>query len=315
MATADPVATATAGAEHLALFNAEAFHALNLTADQRVRRLDHVADGPPGGLAGGRGRRTATFRSGHSAPFGGPDFVRDAETTRNVVDTLAAAVARLDAEGVERIRVKARPAFYSGCEASVQFALLNLGFAVERCELNFHIELDGIAAADDYVARLRSPARRALRHAAQEPFGFAEARDEGEWARAYGVLAANRRAKDRALALPLDYVRRARDAFPGRVRDVPADPRGPPCAAALLYRVAPGRELVVYWGDAGHDLPRSPMNVLALRLVEMVVPRERGRSTSASRASTASRTRASSSSSAACWPARACASTWSGRAA
>ncbi len=46
---------------------------------------------------------------------------------------------------------------------------------------------------------------------------------------------------------------------------------GRSCAAALLYRVAPGRELVVYWGDAGHDLPRSPMNVLALRLVELAL--------------------------------------------
>ncbi len=45
MPTADPVATATAAAEHLALFNAEAFHALNLRAGQRVRRIDHVADG------------------------------------------------------------------------------------------------------------------------------------------------------------------------------------------------------------------------------------------------------------------------------
>ena len=29
----------------------------------------------------------------------------------------------------------------------------------------------------------------------------------------------------------------------------------------------PARELVVYWGDAGHELPRSPMNVLAHALV------------------------------------------------
>jgi hypothetical protein len=43
------------------------------------------------------------------------------------------------------------------------------------------------------------------------------------------------------------------------------------CAAALLYRVLPGRELVQYWGDAHHDLPRSPMNLLAYRLVEQAI--------------------------------------------
>ncbi len=27
----------------------------------------------------------------------------------------------------------------------------------------------------------------------------------------------------------------------------------------------------MYWGDAGHALPRSPMNLLALRLVEIAL--------------------------------------------
>lgn len=269
MVTADP-AVVVAGDDHLAIFSTAGFNALNLAPGQRLRRVDHVADGRlVGSLVGVV--EGDEFRSGHSAPFGGPDFVRDAETARNVAEALAAAVARLEGEGIRSIRIKARPAFYSGSETSVQFALLNLGFAVERCELNFHIDLDGIAGVDDYVARLRSPARRALRHAADEPFAFAQARTEGDWARAYGVLAENRRAKGRRLALSLDYVRRVRDALPGRVRAFLMTHGGRPCAAALLYRVAPGRELVVYWGDAGHALPRSPMNLLALRLVEVAL--------------------------------------------
>ena len=270
MPTADAIARGAASEEHLALFSIEAFHDLNLTAGQRAVRLDHVADdrvvGSLVGVVDG-----STFRSGHSAPFGGPDFVRETETTRNVVDALASAVARLDVAGVERIEVRARPGFYSGSEPSVQFALLNLGFSVVRCELNFHVDLDGIADSDDYVARLRSPARRALRHALDEPFAFAEALDDVAWEQAYGVLADNRRAKGRSLALPLDYLRRARSAFPGRVRMFLMTHRGRPCAAALVYRVAPRRELVVYWGDARHELSRSPMNLLALRLVETVL--------------------------------------------
>jgi hypothetical protein len=142
---------------------------------------------------------------------------------------------------------------------------------VERCELNLHIDLEGVADADDYVSRLRSPARRALRHAADEPFAFAQARTEADWARAYALLAENRRAKGRRLALSLDYVRRVRDALPGRVRAFLLSHGGWPCAAALLYQLAPGRELVVYWGDAGHALPRSPMNLLSLRLVEVAL--------------------------------------------
>ncbi len=54
---------------------------------------------------------------------------------------------------------------------------------------------------------------------------MAQARTEAEWARAYGILAENRRGKGRRLALSLDYVRRVRDALPGRVRAFLHDPR------------------------------------------------------------------------------------------
>ena len=264
---AEAAVLAVSSVDHLALFNAEAFHALNLRPGQSVRRIDHLAGGRlVGSLVGVV--EGDTFRSGHSAPFGGPDFVREAETAANVAATLAHAVEVLDAERVGTIRVKLRPDFYSGSETAVQFALLNLGFQVEACELNFHIDLAPLAGVADYTAGLRSPARRALRHTLGEPFALVDAVDDAGWARAYRVLALNRAAKGRALALDLDYVLRARDAFPGRVRMSALEHGGRPCAAALTYRVAPGRELVVDWGDADHDLTRSPMNVLALRLVE-----------------------------------------------
>ena len=98
MATVDPAAPALAGDAHLSLFTTEAFNALNLAPGQRLRRLDHVADGRlVGSLVGVV--EGDEFHSGHSAPFGGPDFVRDAETARLVGETLAAAVARLEGEG------------------------------------------------------------------------------------------------------------------------------------------------------------------------------------------------------------------------
>ncbi|HTI34463.1 MAG TPA: GNAT family N-acetyltransferase [Miltoncostaea sp.] len=260
------VAAPAATADHLLLFNRDAFHALNLRPGQRVVRIDHHDGGRlVGSLVGVRDGDVVSC--GHSAPFGGPDLVRDAETAANVCALLARAVGELDADGVRTVRVKARPAFYSGSETTVQFALLNLGFRVEACDLSFHIDLDPLAGIDDYVAMLRSPARRALRHGLAEPFALREAADEGDWAMGYGLLAANRAAKGRTLALDAGYVRAVRDAFPGRIRMAILEHAGVPCAAALTYRVMPARELVVYWGDAGHELPRSPMNVLAHALV------------------------------------------------
>lgn len=260
------ITTAAPASDHLALFCDDAFHALNLRAGQEVRRIDHHADGRlVGSLVGVRDG--GVFCSGHSAPWGGPDLLRDGEGPGEVADLLSAAVAALDEDGVDLIRVRARPAFYSPAQAAAQAALLNMGFRVEACEINHHLDLTEFADADDYVAALRSPARRALRHCAGEPFSFARADDEHGWAAGYAVLAENRMAKGRRLSLSLDYMRAARDAFPGRIRMYVLSHDGSPCAAALVYRVLPRRDLVVAWGDSGHELPRSPMNLLAHQVV------------------------------------------------
>ncbi len=81
MATIDPAAAVLAGDGHLTAFNSEAFNALNLAPGQRLRRVDHVSDGRlVGSLVGVV--EGDEFRSGHSAPFGGPDFVRDADRSQ-----------------------------------------------------------------------------------------------------------------------------------------------------------------------------------------------------------------------------------------
>lgn len=253
----------------VSLFNDPRFHALNAGPGERSLTVTHEQDGRVvGELAGVTDG--STFTSGHSAPFGGPDFARDRETAAAVQATLAHAVSELEGGGVRTVRIRAKPPCSTPTEPLVTFALLNAGFAVERCDLNHHVDLRGLGSTDDYLATLKSPARRALRHLQEGPFAFAEAEaeDEAAWERGYGILEENRRAKGFRLSLGLDYVRRARDAFPGRIRLFELFHAGAACAAALLYRVHPGHELVVSWGDARHELERSPMNLLALRVVE-----------------------------------------------
>jgi hypothetical protein len=150
----------------------------------------------------------------------------------------------------------------------VQFALLNLGFRMEVADLSYAIDLRRFATIDDYVAALRSPARRALGHAAREPFAFGET---DAWEAPYAVLDHNRRNRGRRLALSLDYLQRARAALPGRVRVFELRHDGALCAAALVFVVQPQRWYVQAWGDALHDLPRSPMNPLVARLVEQAL--------------------------------------------
>jgi hypothetical protein len=163
--------------------------------------------------------------------------------------------------------VRLRPTSWGAAEPSVLFALLQGGFAVTGSALSFAIDLDGGAAG--YTARLRSPARRALGHAAEVPLTFHDVTgDEEGWAAAYAILRDNRLAKGRPVHLSLAYTRALRDAFPGAVRMDLVRHDGVPVAAALRYRVLPDIDVVQYWGDHGHALARSPMNALVLHLVE-----------------------------------------------
>lgn len=270
MATA-PTTTAAPPAEWVTLFNREAFHALNLRAGQRALSLA-VAD-PEGRTIGALGGVLdgASFTGGHSAPFGGFDVARDKETPVNVALLVDGALARVRAAGARRVTLRMPPAALGASEGTLQFTLLNRGFTVVRCELNQHIDLTGLADVDAYLAALKSPARRALRKLlAAGELTARTAESAADWDAGHGLLAANRAAKGRRFALTRDYAEAARHALPGALRLLLLeDAAGRAVAAALVYRVRPGRDAVVAWGDApGHGLERSPMNLLAFRVVE-----------------------------------------------
>jgi Acetyltransferase (GNAT) domain len=252
----------------MTLFNEDRFHALNLHDGQRVVRAE-VRDeegrvvGALGGVLDGD-----VLTCGFSAPFGGLDLARERETPANVALVVDEAMPRLYAEGARSLRVKLPPACYGESEPLVQFTLLNRGFRVERCELNQHVDLSALDGPEDYVQRLRSPARRALAKLLAEDFAVSPAETAAEWDRAYATLAANRAGRGRALSLSRAYVESARTALGESVRMYELSRGEQAIAAALVYRVRPQCDLVVAWGDGEHGLERSPMNLLAYRVVE-----------------------------------------------
>lgn len=208
------------------------------------------------------------FASGVSAPFAGIDLARERPAPEQAGELVDALLDRLRADGVAHATIRLAPACQAPRAAElVQFALLNRGFRVADADLNSHLDLRAIATADEYAAALRSPARRALKHAADEPFTVGHATDVAGWDAAWALLEANRAGRGRALSLDRAYVERLRTTFPGEVRMLELRHDGTLVAAAFSLRVRPGVELISSWGDA-HDLPRSPMNRLALAVVE-----------------------------------------------
>jgi Acetyltransferase (GNAT) domain len=253
--------------DHLSLFNLPEFHALTLKEGQQRLQLDYVADdrliGSLVGVVTGD-----EFASGFSAPFGGVDLVRESESLPRIIDLVEDACVRLGDRGLRTVRVHAPPPIYSRAETHVQFALLSHGFAVEATELNQHLDLTGLESIETYVERLGRRGRRDLRLSWSQGLVHREDVESGQRAEAYEILKANREAKGRPMRLSFGYLEGLRTALPGRIRWFSLLTGGRTCAAAVTYLVRPSEWLLVYWGDSGHHLADSPMNLLAFKLVE-----------------------------------------------
>jgi hypothetical protein len=244
------------------LFCDPRFHDLNDVPGAARWRHEHRRDGRLVGVLDGV-VTDGVLLSGHSAPFGGPDLVREDPTVDEVGDLVDGALAAARTAGVRTMRVRARPPVYSAAEPLLEYVLLHRGFAVDHCDLNQHVDLAPLHAGADPFSLVRKNKRALLRAAVAAPHELVQVTGGEALTTLHEILAANRAAHGRPQGLPRDYLERARQAFPDRVRLLLLRVDARPVAAAVVYRVLDDVDLLVAWGDAGHELRHSPMDLLA----------------------------------------------------
>jgi len=251
---------------HITLFNDERFQRCNLLPGQRPFRYDHAIGsrliGTFSGVIDG-----ATLDCGHSAPFGGIDFLRRGESAGAILDLLRAAMARAKAEGVKEIYVRARPGYYGPNETAVEFAMLSLGASIDACELSFGIETCQYRSLEEYEAALKSSARKTLRHGMRAGMIFGPAGDAAEWAACYELLDETRRRHGASLRISFEYVLHLREVFGSRIAMYRLTRGGELAGAALVYRIARDWDYVVAWGDDLRHRPYRVVNLIAAHLV------------------------------------------------
>ena len=256
----------TAVESHLCLFNTEAYHGLYLQPPQSYVRIDYHDAGRLVGTCAGV-LDDEVFVCGHRAPFGGIDISGDYQTPVKLSGLVSHVMAEACARGARKVRICCRPHYAHPVESTIQFALLAQGFRIERAELSQGIELSALHTLEEYGEQLRSPGRRALRHSVSLSLQTTYADSDGEWAEGYRVLEENRAQQGLTLKYSLAYLHRLRVLFPGQVRMLLLRHENHAVAAALTYRVLPGLHYIAAWGDAGHQLPYSPMNFMAHQVV------------------------------------------------
>src|SRR5712692_2075173 len=161
---------------YILLFNDKRYQRCNLGVGQRLFRYDHLAgDRLVGTLSGVV--EDGVLDCGHSAPFGGVDWVRRREPVGSIVGLIRAAAAR------------ARPAYFGANETAAEFALVGLGATIESCEISLGIEVWRYRTPDEYIAALRSFGRNRLRHGLCAGTVICPAESAGDWAACYELLA------------------------------------------------------------------------------------------------------------------------------
>lgn len=243
------------------LFCDARFHDLNGVAASQRFRYEHRREGRLVGVLDGV-ISDGVFLSGHSAPFGGPDLVRDDAPLDDVLGLVTGALESLRSAGVRLARIRARPTVYSAAEPLLEFAFLHQGFTVESCDLNQHVDLAALGPGADPSSLFKDRKRRYVRTARLRPHELVEVTGGADLTVLHDILAANRAAFGRPAPLARNYLERVRAEFADRVRLLLLRQDGEPTAAAVVYRVLDDVDQVVHWADADRA-GASPMDLLA----------------------------------------------------
>jgi hypothetical protein len=255
----------TDAGSHITLFNDARYQRCNLRPGQRVVRYDHVMDGRLIGTLAGV-LDDGVLDCGHSAPFGGVDFVRQGEAVGAIVEFLRAALRRAHADEIPEIRFRTRPAYFGSNDATVQFALANLGASIESCELSLGLELLRYPTPENYTAALRSSAAHKLRQGLRAGMAFIPAGTDAEWEECFDLLAETRHRRGARLKISFEYLMGLREIFGERVAMHRLRKDGELAGAALLYRVARDWDYLVAWGDHLRYRKERVINLMAYHL-------------------------------------------------
>lgn len=244
-------------------YDSEAFISLN--AHKVGGRVHHVLidEGDKAlGLIFGE-RDDGTWTAPFSAPFTSWNFRK-----RPSLGRVKGAWDALGAMG-KKMSITLAPDIYNGGMTSLTSGIAaNSGLSVVY-DYNYHLPLEG-----DPVTRLQPSARNKYNHACKGALRLVmlDSASEDDVARAYAVIADNRREHGYPLRMSLDDVLVTIRIIPSAFAVV-SDKDGNDVAAAQVFFPVDGVGEVIYWGDRGAYSSLRPMNFLAVELCRALAER------------------------------------------
>lgn len=204
------------------------------------------------------------IRIPYSAPFGNFEKLQKHIKLEEIEESVELLEQYAKNNGIYSIMFRLPPSFYDESFISkVGNCLLRKGFKVDYCDLNYQIF---ICDVERYVQMILRNAKKNLKHAQNQDFGFIRCNTKEEKREAYEVIKNNRQRKGYPLRMTYEQVMDTtkltdHDFFLLRKGAISV-------ASAIIFKVSYHCYQVVYWGDIGGYEDKRPMNMLAYKLCE-----------------------------------------------
>lgn len=249
-------------------YNSMEFHELNKEKVQEVVYMLFKAKKYKMGIAGGISDGILKFP--YSAPFAMFEFLNKDVRLNDIYESVQLLNQYAITRHLKSVVFRLPPSFYDDTYISqVQNALLNQGYQIEICDLNYQYILQDKST---FEQQLRRNARKNLAVAYKQNYHFIHCEIEQERKRAYDVIAENRKIKGYPLRMTYEQVASTiqytnADFFIARLDEVDV-------AAAVVFQVNEQVYQVIYWGDIGGYSDRKPMNYVSAKVYEYYAERK-----------------------------------------
>lgn len=252
----------------LCIYNTAKFNRLNKETVDRIWYLV-VYKGESLRFAVVFGEKDKTLLCPFSAPFGYPESMKKDAGLEEYYTAYNLTRIFFQNKGIKSCEIYMPPTFY---EHRVITAWTNVlytnGFCTQYCDVNYSFcNIETLFA--EYTSRLQKNARKNLAKAFAGGLEFEKCVSKELCHKAYGIIEANRREKNRPLRMKEEKVIRTLPIVNGewyvvRMNDIII-------AAALVYAVSKDVAQIVYWGDLPQYATLRPTNYISYKLLEQYV--------------------------------------------
>lgn len=211
---------------------------------------------------------------GMHSPFWLPNFLLQYNDYQKIEDCIENIIKLSKSKpNIENIYIKLPPPFYSNSIELCSFILESKGFKKLNFALWQMLDFTEFQSLEEYETKVKHSTRKILKKYKEKTVRLnnIETGDYLSVKRIYDIINNNRKKKKISLRYSLDYLINLIHTFQKEVLLFSLEVDGIEVAAAICHETAPNILYVAAWGDFGHSLEASPMNVFARELLKFCI--------------------------------------------